>query len=86
MSILAWIIVGLIAGWLAKVISPGAERGGFLATLFIGVIGAIVGGWLFSVFGWGGASGVNLYSILVATLGAVVFLWIWKALTVRRAV
>jgi len=86
MSFLAWIIVGLIAGWLAKIISPGPERGGLIATLLIGIIGAVVGGWLFNAFGRAGASGVNLYSIIVATLGAVIFLWIWKALTARRAV
>jgi uncharacterized membrane protein YeaQ/YmgE (transglycosylase-associated protein family) len=81
MGVLAWIVVGLIAGWLAKMISPGPERAGLLATLIIGVIGAIVGGWLFNAFGRAGASGVDLYSIIVATLGAVVFLFIWK--TVR---
>jgi len=85
MGILAWIIVGLIAGWLAKIISPGVEPGGLLATLLIGVIGAFVGGWLFTAFGAsGGMTGVNLYSILVATLGAVVFLFIWKALAAGR--
>jgi uncharacterized membrane protein YeaQ/YmgE (transglycosylase-associated protein family) len=66
-------------------ISPGAERGGLLATLVIGIVGAIVGGLLFNAFGRAGASGVNLYSIIVATLGAVIFLWIWKAVTGRRA-
>jgi uncharacterized membrane protein YeaQ/YmgE (transglycosylase-associated protein family) len=86
MSVLAWIVVGLIAGWLAKMISPGPERGGLLATLLIGVIGAIVGGWLFNAFGRAGASGVDLYSIIVATLGAVVFLFIWKTVTGRRPV
>jgi uncharacterized membrane protein YeaQ/YmgE (transglycosylase-associated protein family) len=66
------------------VISPGAERGGLLATLLIGIVGAIVGGWLFNAFGRAGASGVNLYSIIVATLGAVIFLWIWKVVAARR--
>jgi len=86
MSVLAWIVVGLIAGWLAKMISPGPERAGLLATLLIGVIGAIVGGWLFNAFGRAGASGVDLYSIIVATLGAVVFLFIWKTVRGRRPV
>ncbi|MDP3767963.1 MAG: GlsB/YeaQ/YmgE family stress response membrane protein [Dehalococcoidia bacterium] len=86
MGLLSWIIVGLIAGWLAKVISPGAERGGLLATLVIGVVGAIVGGWLFTALGYSGATGINLYSVLVGTLGAIVFLWIWKMITARRAV
>lgn len=82
-NILWWIIIGLIAGWLAKMISPGPERGGLLATLVIGVVGALVGGWLAGVLGIGG-SGL-LYTIVVATLGAVVFLWIWKMLSRRTA-
>ena len=86
MGLLSWIVVGLIAGWLAKMISPGPERAGILATLLIGVIGAIVGGWLFNAFGRAGAGGVDLYSVIVATLGAVVFLFIWKAVTSRRPV
>ena len=84
MGLLAWIVVGLIAGWLAKVISPGPERGGLLMTLIIGVIGALVGGALFNLFGRSGATGITTYSILVATVGAVVFLWVWKMLAARR--
>ncbi len=84
MNLLAWIVVGLIAGWLAKMISPGPERGGLLMTLIIGVIGALVGGALFNLFGRSGATGITLYSILVATVGAVVFLWVWKMLAGRR--
>jgi len=83
-SFLAWIVVGLIAGWLAKMISPGPERGGLLMTLVIGVVGALVGGALFNYFGRSGATGITLYSVLVATIGAVVFLWVWKALAARR--
>jgi uncharacterized membrane protein YeaQ/YmgE (transglycosylase-associated protein family) len=86
MGFLAWIIVGLIAGWLAKMISPGPERSGPLATLVIGVVGAIVGGLLFNAFGRAGATGVDLYSIIVATLGAVVFLFVWKGVTARKPV
>lgn len=82
-NVLWWIIIGLIAGWLAKMISPGPERGGLLATLVIGVVGALVGGWLAGLLGIGG-SGL-LYTIVVATLGAVVFLWIWKMLSRRTA-
>lgn len=84
MNLLAWIVVGLIAGWLAKMISPGPERGGLLMTLIIGVIGALVGGALFNLFGRSGVTGITLYSILVATVGAVVFLWVWKMLAGRR--
>jgi uncharacterized membrane protein YeaQ/YmgE (transglycosylase-associated protein family) len=86
MSIIAWIILGLIAGWLAKLAVPGPEPGGFIATTAIGVVGAIVGGWLFTLFGGGGVNGVNIPSIFVAFIGAVVFLFLWKAITGRRAV
>ncbi len=81
---IAWIVVGLIAGWLAKRLMPGPEPGGFVATLVIGIVGAVVGGWLFGLLGGRGATGVNLYSIVVATIGAVVFLWVWNALIRRR--
>jgi len=86
MSIIAWIVLGLIAGWLAKMAVPGPEPGGFIATTAIGIVGAVVGGWLFSIFGGGGVSGLNVGSILVAFVGAVVFLFIWKAITGRRTV
>jgi uncharacterized membrane protein YeaQ/YmgE (transglycosylase-associated protein family) len=84
MSFFAWIIVGLIAGWLAKMISPGPERTGLLATLLIGVIGAIAGGIIANALGYAGATGVNVYSIIIATAGAVLFLWIWKTVIARR--
>jgi uncharacterized membrane protein YeaQ/YmgE (transglycosylase-associated protein family) len=86
MSIIAWIVLGLIAGWLAKMAVPGPEPGGFIATTAIGIVGAVVGGWLFSIFGGGGVNGLNVGSILVAFIGAVVFLFIWKAITGRRTV
>ena len=85
-EIIAWIVLGLIAGWLAKMAVPGPEPGGFLATTAIGIVGALVGGFLFRVFGVQGASGLNFWSIIVAFVGAVVFLFLWKALTGRRAV
>lgn len=87
MGIIAWIVVGLIAGWLAKMAVPGPEPGGFIATMLIGIVGAVVGGWIWNMFGHVGATGINLPSILVAFIGSVVFLVIWKALTGRsRAV
>jgi len=86
MSIIAWIVLGLIAGWLAKMAVPGPEPGGFIATTAIGIVCAVVGGWLFSIFGGRGVNGINVGSILVAFVGAVVFLFIWKAITGRRTV
>ena len=76
MSILAWIIVGAIAGWLANLIIGGG--GGLIGSIIIGIIGALVGGWLStSVLGLPyDVSGINLTSVLVATAGAVVVLFI----------
>lgn len=87
MSIIAWIVVGLIAGWLAKLVVPGREPGGFLATLAIGVVGAILGGWIWNiVFDAAGATGINFGSILVAFIGSVVLLLLYHAVTGRRRV
>ena len=87
MSILAWIVVGLIAGWLAKMVVPGREPGGFLATTAIGVVGAILGGWIWNaVFNSPGATGINFGSILVAFVGSVVLLMIYHAVTGRRRI
>jgi uncharacterized membrane protein YeaQ/YmgE (transglycosylase-associated protein family) len=84
MSILAWIVVGIVAGFLAKYVVPGEGPGGVLGDLIIGIVGAILGGWIFGLFGYGGATGINLYSILVAFVGSVVLLFIARALTRRR--
>lgn len=86
MNIIAWIVVGLIAGWLAKLAVPGPEPGGFVATTLIGIAGAVVGGWLWNLMGSAGATGINLPSIFIAFVGSVIFLVIWKALTGRRRV
>jgi uncharacterized membrane protein YeaQ/YmgE (transglycosylase-associated protein family) len=82
MSIIAWIILGLIAGFIAsKIVNKEGE--GFILDVVLGIIGAVVGGWLFAFFGVGGVTGLNLYSILVAIVGAIVVLVIYHA--VRRA-
>ena len=86
MSILAWIIVGIIAGFLAKAVVPGEGPGGVVGDLIIGIIGAIIGGWLFNAFGHVGANGLNIWSIIVAFIGGVVLLLIIRAVTGRRAV
>ena len=80
MSILAWIILGLIAGFVAsKIVNKRGE--GLVRDISLGIIGALVGGWLFHVFGAAGVTGLNLYSLLVAVVGAVVVLVIYLALT-----
>jgi len=86
MGIISWLVVGLIAGALAKMVVPGREPGGFLATLAIGVVGAILGGWLWNMMGYSGASGINFGSILVAFVGSVVLLVAYHAMTGRRRV
>jgi uncharacterized membrane protein YeaQ/YmgE (transglycosylase-associated protein family) len=82
MSILAWIILGLIAGFIGSKLVNKTGEGVFL-DIVLGIVGAVVGGWLFNFFGAAGVSGVNLYSLLVAVVGSVVFLFIYHAL--RRA-
>ncbi|MBC5805902.1 MAG: GlsB/YeaQ/YmgE family stress response membrane protein [Candidatus Eremiobacter antarcticus] len=86
MSILAWIVVGIIAGFLAKMVVPGEGPGGILGDMIIGIIGAILGGWIYNALGHTGATGVNLPSIIVAFIGAVILLLIIRAVTGRRAV
>ena len=82
MSIIGWIILGLIAGFIASKI-VNKEGGGFFLDIVLGVIGAVVGGWLFGFFGATGVTGFNLYSMFVAIVGAIVVLVVYHA--VRRA-
>ena len=84
MSLVAWIVLGLIAGFIAsKLVNKSGE--GMFIDILLGVVGAVVGGWLFRTFGMPGVSGLNIYSILVAVVGAVVFLVVYHALTRRSA-
>jgi uncharacterized membrane protein YeaQ/YmgE (transglycosylase-associated protein family) len=84
MFILAWIVVGMVAGFLATTIFPGEAPRGLGGDLIIGVIGAVIGGWIMRWFGYAGVSGINLWSFLVALLGASVLLWLLRAVTGRR--
>ena len=85
MDILAWIVVGIIAGWLAKMVIPGEGPGGVLGDLVVGVVGAIIGGWLWNYFGHVGATGINIPSIIVAFVGGIVLLLIVRLVSGRRA-
>lgn len=78
MGLLSWIIVGGLAGILAKWIMGGDL--GCVTTIVLGVVGALIGGFLMSLLGFGGVDGINIWSILVATLGAVVLLAIVRML------
>ncbi|QJT81192.1 MULTISPECIES: GlsB/YeaQ/YmgE family stress response membrane protein [Kosakonia] len=81
MGILAWILFGLIAGVIAKLIMPGRDGGGFILTCILGIVGAVVGGWLATTFGFGGdITGFNLHSFLVAVVGAIVVLAVFRLL------
>lgn len=83
MSFLAWIVLGLIAGFIgSKLVNKTGE--GMILDILLGIIGAVVGGWLFHTFGAAGVTGLNIYSLLVAIIGSVVFLVAYHAL--RRAV
>ena len=83
MGILAWIVVGLIAGALAKLIMPGDDPGGIIVTIIIGIVGAFVGGFVVNLFGGAGVSGFNIWSILVATLGAIILLAVYRLVAPR---
>jgi uncharacterized membrane protein YeaQ/YmgE (transglycosylase-associated protein family) len=84
MSLIVWIVLGLIAGFIAsKLVNKTGE--GMLLDILLGIVGAVVGGWLFHAFGMPGVSGLNLYSVLVAVIGAAAFLIVYHALTNRRA-
>lgn len=81
MGIIAWIVFGLIAGVIAKLIMPGRDGGGFILTCILGIVGAVVGGWLATMFGIGGSiSGFNLNSFLVAVVGAILVLGVFRLL------
>jgi len=82
MSIFAWIILGLIAGFIgSKIVNKRGE--GLVLDLILGILGAIAGGWLFNTFGASGVTGLNLYSLMVAVVGAIVVLVVYHA--IRRA-
>jgi len=83
MSILSWIILGLIAGFVgAKIVNR--EGQGFWLDIALGIIGALVGGFLFSLFGASGVTGLNIYSMIVAIVGSIVVLLIYNAVMGHR--
>lgn len=83
MSILAWLVLGLIAGFIgSKLVNKSGE--GVVLDIVLGIVGAFVGGWLFTTFGAAGVTGLNLYSMLVAVVGAVIVLVVYHAVFRRR--
>jgi uncharacterized membrane protein YeaQ/YmgE (transglycosylase-associated protein family) len=84
MSIISWILLGLIAGWIgSKIVNKSGE--GMLLDIALGIIGAIVGGFLFSLFGATGVTGFNVWSLIVAVIGSIVVLYVYHAITARRS-
>ncbi len=84
MGFIAWLILGLIAGFIgSKLVNKRGE--GLFLDIILGVVGAVVGGWVFSMFGAQGVNGLNLYSLLVAVIGSVLVLVIYHALFRRSA-
>ena len=85
MSIIAWIILGLIAGFIGSKIVQGSGQGFFL-NIALGIVGALVGGFLYSaILGGEGVTGVNIGSIIVSIIGAIKVLWVYNAVAGRRA-
>jgi uncharacterized membrane protein YeaQ/YmgE (transglycosylase-associated protein family) len=79
MSFLAWIVLGLVAGFIgSKIVNKTGS--GVVVDIILGVVGAVVGGWLFNMFGSSGVTGLNLYSLLVAVVGAIVVLVVFHAI------
>jgi uncharacterized membrane protein YeaQ/YmgE (transglycosylase-associated protein family) len=84
MGILAWILVGLIAGVLAKIAMPGPDPGGVILTIVIGIVGAVIGGFVVNnLLGGPEVTGFNLTSVLVATFGSIILLAVYRLITRR---
>ncbi|BCL36965.1 GlsB/YeaQ/YmgE family stress response membrane protein [Nostoc sp. MS1] len=90
MNIIAWVILGLLAGAIAKAIYPGTQGGGILSTIILGIIGAFIGGSLYSLFSTGSlqfaATTLSLPGLLIAVLGAIVAIYLWGLLSRSRSV
>jgi len=85
MGILSWIVLGLIAGALAKFLMPGDDPGGIIVTILLGVAGAFVGGYVGSLVGLGTVGGLSLGSVVTAIVGALILLFAYRMVTGRKA-
>jgi len=79
MGILSWVVLGLIAGWLAKFFMPLGNTG-IIRTLILGVAGALIGGYISTYFGWGNVTGLNIPSLIIAVLGSILLILIYRLL------
>jgi uncharacterized membrane protein YeaQ/YmgE (transglycosylase-associated protein family) len=84
MGILAWIVLGLIAGAIAKALMPGRDPGGIIVTMLIGIVGAFIGGFLGTTITGKGLNGFSLSSIVLAIVGAMLLLWVYRLTTRTR--
>ena len=84
MGIIAWIVFGLLAGWVAKMVVPGSDPQGCIITMVIGVLGAVIGGFIGSWLGFGAVTGFNLKSFLIAVVGSVLLLALYHVIRGRR--
>lgn len=89
MNIIAWIVLGLIAGAIAKLIYPGRQGGGILTTMLLGIVGAFIGGSLLTLLETGTlqltAAGLSISGLIVAIIGAMIAIFIWESLNRRRS-
>jgi len=85
MGIIAWIVVGAIAGWVASKVVPGDEGYGVLGGLIAGIVGAVVGGWLFALLtnnqDW--TTGIDIPTIIAAIVGAIIVVFVWNMISKR---
>lgn len=84
MSIIAWLVVGAIAGWIAGMIMPGDEGYGWIGAIIAGIVGAIVGGFLLGILtdsDW--TTGINIPTIIAAVVGALIVVWVWREVAKR---
>ena len=86
MGILAWAVMGLVAGAIAKAIMPGKDPGGIIVTMLIGIVGAFLGGFLGNMITGAGLNGFSLWSIVLAVVGALLLLWIYRMTTRTRTI
>jgi len=90
MNIIAWVILGLLAGAIAKAIYPGTQGGGILSTIILGIIGAFIGGSLYSLFSTGtlqlAATSLSLPGLLIAIIGAIIAIYLWGLFSRSRSV
>ncbi|QLE58009.1 GlsB/YeaQ/YmgE family stress response membrane protein [Nostoc sp. TCL26-01] len=90
MNIIAWVVLGLLAGAIAKAIYPGYQGGGILSTIVLGIIGAFIGGSLYSLFATGTlqltATSLSIPGLLIAIIGAIIAIYLWGLLSRSRSV